>query len=77
MDPQKSSQEDTKDSEYLKSRASFVEDSDVNTVDWDGPDDPEHPLNWSKLKRVSHVVLVSFMSLTVYAFNFLSIFLRR
>ena len=22
-----------------------------NTVDWDGPDDPEHPLNWSKRRK--------------------------
>ncbi|KAE9379894.1 MFS general substrate transporter [Stipitochalara longipes BDJ] len=32
---------------------------DYDIVDWDGPNDPENPLNWPRRKRVSHVVLVS------------------
>lgn len=28
-------------------------------VDWDGKDDPANPLNWSKTKRISQVVLIS------------------
>ena len=37
-----------------------------NTVDWDGPDDPANPMNWSASFRVGNVVLVSAMTLIVY-----------
>lgn len=32
---------------------------DPNTVDWDGPDDPANPHNWSRKKKVITVALVS------------------
>jgi hypothetical protein len=33
---------------------------DPNLVEWDGPDDPEFPLNWSKKKRwIATVILAS------------------
>ncbi|KAI0884383.1 MFS general substrate transporter [Annulohypoxylon maeteangense] len=32
---------------------------DPNIVDWDGPDDPENPLNWSGLKKGLHIAYVS------------------
>jgi multidrug resistance protein len=32
---------------------------DANIVDWDGPDDPENPMNWSSLLRWTHIMLVS------------------
>lgn len=35
------------------------EDSDPNIVDWDGPDDPENPMNWSLSKKNINVLLVS------------------
>ncbi|TVY89012.1 Efflux pump [Lachnellula willkommii] len=38
---------------------------DINIVDWEGPDDPENPMNWPSLKRWTHIMLVS-------AANFLS-----
>ena len=31
--------------------------------DWDGPDDPEHPLNWSKTQKNLHLVIVSLFTL--------------
>ncbi|KAI1458457.1 MFS general substrate transporter [Annulohypoxylon moriforme] len=34
-------------------------DYDPNIVDWDGPDDPENPLNWSSLKKGLHIAYVS------------------
>ncbi|KAM0541533.1 hypothetical protein ACHAPJ_013202 [Fusarium lateritium] len=37
--------------------------SSPNIVDWDGPDDPEHPLNWSKAKKNLHLVIVSLFTL--------------
>ncbi|KAF5615111.1 hypothetical protein F52700_13571 [Fusarium sp. NRRL 52700] len=38
--------------------------SDPNVVDWQ-ENDPENPLNWPAYKAVGHVVIVSFMTLTV------------
>lgn len=32
---------------------------DPNIVDWDGPDDPANPQNWSAKKKTITVVLVS------------------
>ncbi|KAF1815011.1 multidrug resistance protein [Eremomyces bilateralis CBS 781.70] len=40
-----------------------AEDIDPNVVDWDGPDDPANPLNWSRSLRIGHVVLVSILTL--------------
>ncbi|KAI1036553.1 hypothetical protein LB503_003381 [Fusarium chuoi] len=37
--------------------------SNPNVVDWDGPDDPEHPLNWSKAQKNLHVGIVSLFTL--------------
>ncbi|KLO99477.1 multidrug resistant protein [Fusarium fujikuroi] len=34
-----------------------------NVVDWDGPDDPQHPLNWSKAQKNLHVGIVSLSTL--------------
>ncbi|KAI0444552.1 major facilitator superfamily domain-containing protein [Xylaria telfairii] len=36
---------------------------DDNIVDWDGPDDPENPLQWSKTKKNAHIVVVSIFAL--------------
>jgi hypothetical protein len=38
------------------------EDRENNVIDWDGPADPENPLNWPRGKRVSHVALVSIIT---------------
>ncbi|EEU43388.1 uncharacterized protein NECHADRAFT_94955 [Fusarium vanettenii 77-13-4] len=35
-----------------------------NVVDWDGPDDPQNPRNWSEWKRMTQVVLASAFLLT-------------
>ncbi|KAI1116811.1 major facilitator superfamily domain-containing protein [Nemania sp. NC0429] len=35
----------------------------TNVVDWDGPDDPENPYNWPKVKKMAHVLIVSAFSL--------------
>ncbi|KAI1874437.1 hypothetical protein JX265_004645 [Neoarthrinium moseri] len=34
-----------------------------SVVDWDGPDDPHNPRNWSSIKRHAHVVFVSLFAL--------------
>lgn len=37
-----------------------------NVVDWDGPDDPQNPLNWPALKRNSHVAFISIFTMYGY-----------
>lgn len=39
---------------------------DDGLVDWDGPDDPENPMNWPARKRYLHAVMVSSIALNVY-----------
>jgi hypothetical protein len=38
---------------------------DPNTVDWDGPDDPQCPRNWTARNRYTHTVLVSITALVL------------
>jgi hypothetical protein len=38
------------------------EPSDPNIVDWDGPDDPANPLNWSSLKKFGNLFILSMMT---------------
>jgi hypothetical protein len=35
--------------------------SDPNVVDWDGPDDPEKPMNWSKTRKGGIIFAVGLM----------------
>lgn len=42
---------------------------DPNIVDWDGPDDPANPRNWSKRKKMLNVVLVSLSVLYSYVWT--------
>ncbi|EFE44955.1 hypothetical protein TRV_00206 [Trichophyton verrucosum HKI 0517] len=37
---------------------------DPNIVDWDGPDDPENPLNWSSTRRILIIIFVSSYTFT-------------
>lgn len=51
-----------KDIELLeKDAGSKTQDGDI--VDWDGPDDPENPMNWSNNKKWLNVVLISALTL--------------
>lgn len=34
-----------------------------NLVDWDGPDDPEKPINWTKKKKWTNLVLIATLTL--------------
>jgi hypothetical protein len=37
--------------------------NDPNIVDWDGPDDPENPMNWPTSKKIASIGLVSLITL--------------
>ena len=36
---------------------------DANLVDWEGPDDPEKPLNWPKKKKWTNMMLIATLTL--------------
>lgn len=42
-----------------------IDESESNLVDFDGPQDPINPLNWSATYKWSVVILISVMSLVV------------
>lgn len=48
-----------------KGQAVLVSDErqDPNIVDWDGPDDPENPQNWSPAKKWAHIAVLSVLTL--------------
>jgi hypothetical protein len=35
---------------------------DLNIVNWDGPDDPENPMNWTLAKKVRAIGIVSLIT---------------
>ena len=39
------------------------DDRDPNIVDWDGPDDPENPLNWPFKKKLAATAVISTITL--------------
>lgn len=43
----------------VKTDATVVNDTDPQVVDWEGPDDPANPINWSDAKSNLHVILIS------------------
>ena len=40
-----------------------VATKDVNLVDWSGPDDPEKPLNWTKKKKWTNMMIIGALTL--------------
>ena len=43
-----------------------IAEDDPNVVDWDGPDDPANPMNWSKSRKWSVVWLASALTFITY-----------
>lgn len=59
-------QEILKDEETVnRDDARLVAANDIIVVDFDGPDDPADPLNWSVAYKWSMVILISILSLMV------------
>lgn len=56
-DPEKAVQEQV---ELVIAR---VATKDVNLVDWSGPDDPEKPLNWTKKKKWTNMMIIGALTL--------------
>lgn len=49
-----------------KSADEGLEAKDPNVVDFDGPDDPENPMNWPSAKKTVAIAIVSLMTLLSY-----------
>lgn len=49
--------------EREKTEIKVKEQQDSNIVGFDGPDDPENPLNWSTARKTTSIVIVSFTAL--------------
>ena len=50
----------------VQSAAADTKDAkDPNVVDWESPEDPHNPQNWTKAKKMSHIMLVSLSVLYV------------
>ena len=43
-----------------------TEARDPNIVDWDGPDDPENPLNWTSKRKVTATISIALITLLTY-----------
>ena len=69
-----SSPEDALDPDVEKDAASRSDEGpplkeqpppESNIVDWDGPDDPEKPMNWSNKKKWAATMILSSLTLTI------------
>jgi hypothetical protein len=56
---------DKQQQQQQQQQAADADHADDDIVNWDGPDDPENPMNWPQRKRMGHVVMVSFITLVV------------
>lgn len=52
----------TPDSEGKDAHAVVEGESDPNIVWWDGPDDPENPMNWPSWRKVLTCCIISFLT---------------
>lgn len=43
-----------------------AEPLDPNIVDWDGPNDPDNPLNWSTKKKWGHIAVLASITFLTY-----------
>ncbi|KAJ4002921.1 hypothetical protein NW766_012570 [Fusarium irregulare] len=64
LSPTQVAEEDLKRQRDLEEGSTSVEfdepaDNDPNIVNWDGPDDPANPQNWSMKKKTVTVIIVS------------------
>lgn len=50
---------------------------DPNVIDWLGPDDPEHPTNWSWKRKGPIVVIVAFITFLTYVYPALCLLVAR
>ncbi|KAH7142307.1 putative MFS multidrug transporter [Fusarium sp. MPI-SDFR-AT-0072] len=49
-------------SDDIETQRQFEKD-DPDALDWDGPEDPDNPINWPPRKRTAHIVLIALVQL--------------
>ncbi len=54
-----------RNSEQGRPRGNPDESKDPNQVEWDGPDDPDNPQNWSQKRKWLLTILASFLTVNV------------
>lgn len=50
-----------------KTAADEQSQKDPDIVDWEGPNDPENPMNWSSAQKITAIGLVSLITFLSYA----------
>ena len=56
----------TVDKKDVEVSASQTEPADPNIVDWDGPDDPNNPVNWSSKKKWGNIAIMAAITFLTY-----------
>ncbi|KAL5592798.1 hypothetical protein FOBRF1_013106 [Fusarium oxysporum] len=46
----------------IETQRQFEKD-DPDALDWDGPEDPDNPMNWPPRKRTAHIILIALVQL--------------
>jgi len=60
--PEPTGLSDREDATATAEKREEVEETDPNIVDWDGPDDPENPKNWTDKKKWTNVAVLSILT---------------
>lgn len=55
----------------------IVPTTDPNVVNWDGPDDPENPLNWPSKRKWTNIGLLALITTLTFVLKSCSAFSRR
>lgn len=58
-------QQSSSDLDNTEDKSSDTSTSDCDVVDYDGPDDPHNPYNWTPGKKWLHAGLLAYMSFVV------------
>jgi len=53
----------TRDGAVTEKSSDEEEKRDPNIVDWDGPDDPENPMNWPMKKKWMNIAVLSILTI--------------
>lgn len=61
--PEETGSEEEGDVEAGPEKEEATVETDPNMVDWDGPDDPENPMNWSDKKKWLNIATLSILTL--------------
>lgn len=61
--PEETGSDEEADLEAAPVKEEATPETDPNVVDWDGPNDPENPMNWSEKKKWLNIATLSILTL--------------